>query len=281
MTTIVFDCEVFAYDWLFVFKAHNSEDSNPYRIFHNNAEGVKEFIKEKPLLCGFNNKGYDQFILRAVCADWTNPQIKALNDWLIKGGNGWEYEGIRDARIWFDQFDLMDDMQMGLSLKAIEGHLGMDIRESTVSFDLNRPLTEDELAETIYYCKHDVDATERLLEERKTYLKNKIMIGQLCGLPPEKSLYMTNAKLTAAYLQAEKPAKPWADEREYKYPDNLRWEFIPPEAKAFFDQLHDKAIPDDELWKKKLDLMVGDCPCVLGFGGIHGAAPYYKEETCE
>lgn len=281
MTTIVFDCEVFAHDWLFVFKAHNSEDANPYHIFHNDAEGVKEFMKEPPLLCGFHNKGYDQFILRAVCADWTNPQIKALNDWLIKCGNGWEYEGIRDARIWFDQFDLMDDMQKGLSLKAIEGHLGMDIRESTVSFNLDRPLTEDELAETIYYCKHDVDATERLLEERKTYLKNKIMIGQLCGLPPEKSLYMTNAKLTAAYLQAEKPAKPWADEREYKYPDNLRWEFIPPEAKAFFDQLQDKTIPDDELWKKKLDLMVGDCPCVLGFGGIHGAAPYYKEETCE
>lgn len=277
MTTIVFDCEVFAHDWLFVFKAHNSEDANPYRIFHNDAEGVKEFIKARPLLCGFNVKGYDSHVLRAVCDDWTNPQIKALNDWIIGGKNGWEYPGIREARVYFDYFDLMDDMQMGLSLKAIEGHLGMDIRESTVSFDLDRPLTEDELAETIYYCKHDVDATERLLEERKTYLKNKIMIGQLCGLPPEKSLYMTNAKLTAAYLQAEKPAKPWADEREYKYPDNLRWEFIPPEVKAFFDQLHDKTIPDDELWKKKLDLMVGDCPCVLGFGGIHGAAPYYQE----
>lgn len=281
MTTIVFDCEVFAHDWLFVFKAHNSEDANPYHIFHNDAEGVKEFIKARPLLCGFNVKGYDSHVLRAVCDDWTNPQIKALNDWIIGGKNGWEYPGIREARVYFDYFDLMDDMQMGLSLKAIEGHLGMDIRESTVSFDLDRPLTEDELAETIYYCKHDVDATERLLEERKTYLKNKIMIGQLCGLPPEKSLYMTNAKLTAAYLQAEKPAKPWADEREYKYPDNLRWEFIPPEAKAFFDQLQDKTIPDDELWKKKLDLIVGDCPCVLGFGGIHGAAPYYKEETCE
>ncbi len=279
MTTTVFDCEVFQYDWLFVFKSHDPKDTERYHIYHNDAEGVKEFIKERPLLCGFNNKGYDQFILRAVCDDWTNQEIKALNDWIIKGGHGWEYPRIKDAKVWFDQFDLKDDMQMGLSLKAIEGHLGMDIRESTVSFDLDRPLSEEELAETIYYCKHDVDATERLLEERKTYLKNKIMIGQLCGLPPEKSLYMTNAKLTAAYLQAQKPAKPRTDERNYQYPDNLRWEFIPKEAKEFFDQLHDGSIPDEELWTKKLDITIGDCPCVLGFGGIHGAMPYYQEET--
>lgn len=279
MTAIVFDCEVFRYDWLFVFKSHDPEDTERYHIYHNDAEGVKEFIKERPLLCGFNAKNYDSHILRAVCADWTNQEIKALNDWIIGGKNGWEYPGIREAKVYFDYFDLRDDMQMGLSLKAIEGHLGMDIRESTVSFDLDRPLTQEELAETIYYCKHDVDATERLLEERKTYLKNKIMIGQLCGLPPEKSLYMTNAKLTAAYLQAQKPAKPRTDERNYKYPDNLRWEFIPKEAKEFFDQLHDDSIPDEELWTKKLDITIGGCPCVLGFGGIHGAMPYYQEET--
>lgn len=273
MTTIVFDCEVFAHDWLFVFKAHNSEDANPYHIFHNDAEGVKEFIKARPLLCGFNVKGYDSHVLRAVCDDWTNPQIKALNDWIIGGKNGWEYPGIREARVYFDYFDLMDDMQMGLSLKAIEGHLGMDIRESTVSFDLDRPLTEDELAETIYYCKHDVDATERLLEERKTYLNSKIQVGQLAGIDPKKALYMTNAKLTAAFLNAT--LTPRTDEREYQIPCNLDLRYVPPEAIQFYERVHDRSISDKDLFGSKLNLALGKCEVIVSFGGIHGCIPNF------
>lgn len=278
MTTIVFDCEVFAHDWLFVFKAHNSEDSNPYHIFHNDAEGVKEFIKARPLLCGFNAKNYDSHVLRAVCDDWTNPQIKALNDWIIGGKNGWEYPGIREARVYFDYFDLMDDMQMGLSLKAIEGHLGMDIRESTVSFDLDRPLTEDELAETIYYCKHDVDATERLLEERKTYLNSKIQVGQLAGIDPKKALYMTNAKLTAAFLNAT--LTPRTDEREYQIPSNLDLRYVPQEAIQFYERVHDKSVSDKDLFGSKLNLALGKCEVIVSFGGIHGCIPNFMwEET--
>lgn len=68
------------------------------------------------------------------------------------------------------------------------------------------------------------------------------------------------------------------DEREYKYPDNLRREYIPKEVFDFFDRLYDKSIPNKELFKSKFNLTVGGCPVTLGFGGIHGAIPFYQEE---
>lgn len=197
----IFDCEVFAYDWLFCFKNKLTQERT--RIWNDN-EAVKQFMKQEPLLAGFNNKHYDQFILKAVLCDFTPEEIKAVNDFIIVDGHeGWEHPVLRDSRIFFDQYDLMDDCQMGLSLKAIEAHLGMDIRETTVSFDIDRPLTEAEKEEVEFYCDHDVDATDKLDDLRQGYLFSKRTLGQEKGIREEKALYMTNAKLTAAYLDAE------------------------------------------------------------------------------
>ena len=55
----IFDCEVFAFDWLFVFK-HKA--TGEYTVNHNDNEAVKQFMEQEPLLAGFNNKHYDQFI---------------------------------------------------------------------------------------------------------------------------------------------------------------------------------------------------------------------------
>ena len=102
-------------------------------------------------------------------------------------------------------------MQEGLSLKAIEGHLGMNIEETEVPFDIDRPLTKEELVSTIHYCKHDVDATEKIVRLRKNYLKCKQRLGAMKGIPVEKSLYATNAKITAMYLGAIR--REWNDGR--------------------------------------------------------------------
>jgi hypothetical protein len=92
---------------------------------------------------------------------------------------------------------------------------------------------------------------------------------------------MTNAKITATYLQAVKPEKPWTDERDYHYPDKLLKEYIPKEVFDFFDRLHDPNVPDDVLFNENLELMIGDCPATIGFGGIHAAIPTYTEEATE
>ena len=273
----IFDCEVFAFDWLFVFK--NKVTKEKTRIWNDN-EAVKQFMEQEPLLAGFNNKHYDQFILRAVLSDYTPEEVKAVNDFIIvQGHEGWEHPGLRDSGIYFDQYDLMDDCQMGLSLKAIEAHLGMDIRETTVSFNIDRPLTEEEKDEVEFYCDHDVDATDELDDLRQGYLGNKLALGREKNIYPAKALYMTNAKLTAAFLDAE--AKPHYDEREYVYPSKLLRQYIPPEVFGFFDRLKDMSIPNEVVFKEKLKIMVGDCPCTIAYGGIHGAIPCYREEATE
>lgn len=274
MKLFVYDCEVFAYDWLVIFKDY---ENKVFTVIHNDEEALKEFIDSECVYCGFNSKHYDQFIIKAICNGASIEEVKELNDYIIGGGQGWEHPLIRGNYFSFNNIDIKDDMQMGLSLKAIEGHLGMSVQESTVSFTLDRPLTQGELDETIFYCKHDVDTTEKLVEVRTEYLKSKMSVGRMVGLSDAKALSMTNAKLTAALLGAS--AREYKDERAYTYPPNLLKEHIPAEVFAFFDQMHDESISDDDLFKSKLNFEIGGCPCVVGFGGIHGAIPTYEEEA--
>lgn len=273
----IFDYEVFSYDWIFVAKDIETGD---YTVVHNDNDAVAAFMETEPILGGFNNKHYDQFIHKAVLMGASPEEIKQLNDFIIvEEGNGWEYPLIRESRVFFEQFDLMDDCQQGLSLKAIEAHLGMDIRETTVSFDIKRPLTKMELQKVIFYCKHDVDATERLYNLRKNYLANKVFLGRAKGISDSRAMYMTNAKLTAAYLDAQPPKTPWTDEREYQYPSNLLREYIQQEVFHFFDRMRDKTLSDEEVFTAKLNIFVGDCPVTIAFGGIHGALPTYREKA--
>ncbi len=273
MRLIIYDCEVFAADWLVVFKNH---ETGAYTVVHNDADTLKACLSDENIYIGFNSKFYDQFIIKAICCGFALEEVKAVNDHLIGGGLGWEYPPLRDHFFQFNNADIRDDVQQGLSLKAIEGHLGMDIRESTVPFGIDRPLTAAELDETIFYCKHDVDATERLVELRRDYLKTKLDIGRMAGLDEVRALGMTNAKLTAALLQAAK--RPHDDERAYRYPAALKREYIPPEVFAFFDKLQDGTLSDGEVFNSKITFPLGDGECVIGYGGIHMAIPNFVWE---
>ena len=277
MDWYTYDAEVFAHDFIVGFK---NKETGEYTRFHNNNEGIKDFMTENAIYCGFNTKGYDQYIIKAIVAGFSPEEVKAVNDWIIAGNQGWQCPLLDGVYFRFNNVDVMDDMQMGLSLKAIEGHLGLNICESEVDFSLDRTLTQKEVAETFDYNDADLDATEKVTDIRKDYLNNKIYLGGLKGIEPTKALSMTNAKLTSAYLDARRTVE-YNDEREYKYPTNLRKEYIPQEVFDFFNRLYDKTIPDDELFKSKLNIYVGDCPVTLGFGGIHGAIPFYQEEETE
>lgn len=275
MRLISYDCEVFAYDWLVTLK---DKETGVYTCIWNDNEALKMALSDDCIYVGFNSKHYDQYIIKAIAAGFAPEEIKKVNDFIIAGGQGWQCPLLDGIYFRFSNVDIRDDTQQGLSLKAIEGHLGMSVKESSVPFDIDRPLTPEEKAETEFYCKHDVDTAERLIDIRKDYLKNKINLGRLAGLDEVKAMGMTNAKLTAAMLSATK--KPHDDERKYVYPDNLRKEYIPSEVFAFFDRMYDFSIPDSELFKGKFNLNIGECPVTLGYGGIHGAIPnFFWEET--
>ena len=270
MSLIVYDCEVFAYDYLVTLK--DKESGRKTHIWNDN-EALKACVSEDNLYIGFNSKHYGQFIVKAICCGFTPQEVKQVNDFIIGGGQGWDCPMLRPIYFYFNNADIKDDMQMGLSLKAIEGHLGISVKESTVPFDIDRPLTEEERREVEFYCDHDVDTTDKLIDLRSGYLKNKIQVGRLAGLQDTKSIGMTNAKLTAALLGAGK--QEYSDEREYKYPDNLLKQYIPREVFDFFDRMYDPNVTDDELFKSKLVIDLAGTPTTIGFGGIHAAIPNY------
>lgn len=270
MKIVTFDCEVFAYDWLVVFK---DKATGQYTKIWNDNEAVKACMSDETIFVSFNGKHYDQFIIKAVCADCSPTEVKEINDYIIGGGQGWEIPSLRDFYFKMNNVDVKDDMQMGLSLKAIEGHVGWNIQETEVDFNLDRPLTSEEREQTEFYCCHDVDAAEMVFDLRKNYFKNKVQIGRLAGLDEVKAMGMTNAKLTAALLKAS-PQK-HDDERQYTYPSNLKREYIPQEVFEFFDKLGDESISDKDLFSSKVQISIGDCPITIGFGGIHGAIPNF------
>ena len=273
MRLVTYDVEVFHSDWIVIFKDYETKH---FTVVHNDNSMLKACISDDNVYCGFNSKGYDQYIIKAICAGFIPEEVKQVNDWIIAGNQGWECPLLRGVRFWFNNIDIKDDMQIGLSLKAIEGHLGMDICETEIDFTLDRRLTPEELESTIFYCKHDVDATEKIIDLRKNYLQNKINIGKLAGLDEVKSMSMTNAKLTAALLKARLTEHD--DERCYQYPENLRREYIPQEVFDFFDRMKDDSLSDKEVFTGKLNISIGECPVTIGYGGIHGAIPNFMWE---
>lgn len=277
MRLIVYDAEVFKYNWLVVFKDHQS---GIYTCVWDDPDTLAACLSDDCIYVGYNSKHYDQYILKAICTGLSAPQIKELSNYIVnEHGQGWQYPLLRDSFFHINNVDMKDDAQKGLSLKAIEGHMGISVKESSISFDIDRPLTEDEKRETEFYCKHDVDATEKLIGLRHDYLKNKVNLGRLAGLDEVKAMGMTNAKLTAAMLKAVK--KPHDDERKYVYPDNLLKKYIPQEVFDFFNRMYDRDIPDEELFKSKLEMSIGDCQVTIAYGGIHGAQPHFFWEKSE
>lgn len=276
MRLITYDCEVFSDDWLVVLK---DSETGRFTAVHNDNEELKQCISEDCVYVGFNSKHYDQFIIKAIYCGFSPQEVKQVNDFLIGGGQGWECPMLREHYFRFNNVDIKDDMQMGLSLKAIEGHLGMSVEETTVPFDIGRPLTEEELKETLTYCMHDVDTTEKLVELRRDYLRTKLNLGKRAGIPEVKALSATNAKLTAMMLRAER--KEWDDGRNYIYPEALDKSVIPQPILDFFETIHDLSIPDEQLFKTSLEIEIGGMPCKYAWGGVHGSLTGYYEEATE
>lgn len=276
MKTMIFDIEVFKHDWVAVFKERGQER---YEVFHNDGQGLEAILASSTLV-GFNNKWYDNHILAAILIGADNFIIKDINDFMIEGNPGWEHPYFKSGfKPHFTNYDVRDDMQRGLSLKAVEGHLSEPIIESSVDFNINRPLTRQEVLETIEYSKYDVQKTEKILDLRDDYIQGKLSLARMKGIDQTQALACTNARLAAMFLDARPTRR--NDERHYQFPDNLKQEYIPEEVLNFFGQTEDKRIPSRVLFKSKLVTNIGGCETKFGFGGVHGSLQTYYEEATD
>ena len=289
MTIYIYDIEVFAYDWIVVFRDPSAE--NNHIVIHNDNYHLRAFLdREDIVIGGFNNKHYDDWVVLTMILGGSNIEVKRHNDFIIGGGDPWAFPFIQFKKKPFQSFDLRDDIaDKGLSLKAVEGNLNLPIVESSVDFDIDRPLTPEELDEVIRYCKNDVDATVRLYEAREDYLTSKKVVGNIYGVSEAEALGQTNAKLSARVLNAKGVKR--NDERDYRLPDCLDPNLIPEKILSFFMQIRDLSIPDTKLFgtgkqgskgetfKCWIETSAGRCPVTYAWGGVHGAKPAFTAEA--
>ncbi|MBR3428802.1 MAG: phage portal protein [Clostridia bacterium] len=108
----------------------------------------------KDIWAGFNSRHYDQYIFKGILCGF-DP--KKINDWIIlKQRPGYMYSSLlRNYPL--NNYDVMNNVDRGL--KTFEGFMGNNIKETSVPFDIDRKLTAEEIAETVKYCRHDVEQT--------------------------------------------------------------------------------------------------------------------------
>lgn len=261
MKILIFDFEVFRYDWLFV--AMDLETQN-YIIIENDRDKMIEFYNNNinNIWVGYNCKNYDKYILQAIIHG-VNPKL--VNDYIIGGGNGWEL--FRDRL----DINLYDCMIMGKSLKQLESYFGVDIRESEIDFNLDRPLTDTERASNIKYCKSDVYNTALVFMHNKQEFEAQIGLIKL-SCSSLSDLSKTKAQLSAKILEAKPlPVQLLQQEWAFEYNQCVKdYNYKHKDVLQFFDSLRESKDP-----KAKYECELYGVPHTFALGGLHGAIPNY------
>lgn len=277
---LFYDFEVFKYDWLVVII--DVENKKEY-IIHNDKEMLAKIYEDNKnnIWIGYNSKHYDQYILKGILCGF-NP--KEINDWIIRDKKGgWQFSNLF-MKIQLNNYDVKITEH---GLKQLEGFMGNDIKESSVSFDLDRELNQDEIEETIKYCKHDVEQTIEVFIQRIEEFESHMSLIKTFDLPL-KYISKTKVQLSAIILDAYKQDR--EDEFDITFPDSLKIEKYSEVYKWYVDtrkhlidnpKLMRELLEDDKKKKKfydenKLEIEIAGVQHSLGWGGLHGALKKYS-----
>lgn len=260
-----YDFEVFKHDWMVVVINPVAHDE---RVIINDADALTALYEEhkREIWVGYNNLHYDQFIFKGILCGF-DP--KAINDFIIaEGHKGWQYSSLL-RKLYMVNYDVFHP-RTDRGLKTHEAYLGNDICETTVPFDIDRKLTEAEIAETVKYCRHDVEQTIEVFMQRKSEFDARMDLLKMFNLP---LVYLgkTDAQLTAIILGAERPARPRDDEFDIvPLPclDLGPYDFI---RSWYLD-------PANQDYSATLDFDIAGCPHKCAWGGLHGAIAQYAGE---
>lgn len=249
------------HNWLFVALDFESQT---YTVIEDDREKLINFYEQhkQDIWIGYNCKNYDKYILQGII-NGVNPKL--INDYIIGGGNGWEL--FREKL----DINLYDTMIMGKSLKQLESYFGVDIRETEIDFNIDRPLTDKERASNIEYCKSDVYNTAKVFAYNIDDFNAQIGLIKL-SKGSLQDLSKTKAQLSAKILGAKPlPKKLLQQEWEFEYNQCVKdYDYKHKEVLQFFDSLRESKDP-----KAKYECELYGVPHTFALGGLHGAIPNY------
>lgn len=261
---LFYDFEVFKHDWLVVIL--DTEAQEKITIV-NDREKLLEFYEAhvQDVWVGFNSRNYDQYILKGILLDM-NP--KEINDFIIQDGKrGYDFSSAF-RKIKLNNYDVMQNIDRGL--KVFEGFMGNSIVESSVDFMLERPLTEEEIQETIKYCSHDVEQTMEIFIERYSDFEAQMGLLKMFELPLEY-INKTKVQLAATILEARKNESLAKDEFKIHIPETLQIKKYKMVADWYMN-------PDNRDYDKSLEIEVAGVKHEFAWGGVHGAREKYSSE---
>ena len=263
---IVADTEVFRKYFLLVAK---TLPDGELHVIESRADLEAFYNQHREAIWCFYNAGYDQYIIKAVLL---GKDPKPVSDFIVREGNpGYKYSPDLN-KVPLTCFDIQ---QQRVSLKVLEAFMGEDIRETTVSFDLDRELTAEEKAEVIYYCKHDVEMAFKVLQYIKPTFTAKLGLCRTFNLPLE-NMGKTSARLALAVLGA-KAIDP-VGEFKLRLPETLELKTYAHVRDWFLKQCK-MGEEGKNVYQNRLDVTVAGCPCVFAWGGVHGAIPCYHSNA--
>ena len=169
-------------------------DGNP--VYINNPDAATHAIntvtrdQKWGVPYGFNNHGYDDFLLDDIARGLPTEFVKAKSDAIIK----------TRPRTFFDweSFDTREQMPLGFSLKKWEAMSGDIVDESSIPFDYDDEFTHEQLVEVLRYNMFDLAATMGLVNERKDYFDGKELLVKEYGYPGARRY--SNGSISAHYL---------------------------------------------------------------------------------
>lgn len=260
---VFYDIEVFRHNWMIVL----IDDQDNVTKIHNDVDKLKQCLSHQNILVGYNNYGYDDIILAGLL---TGKDPYELTKKIIKG------EKVH-ATLEFLTLDAMQEIN-GVSLKEIQANMGLNIHETPIDFDIDRPLTAEEVNQVFQYCENDVKTTKKVFELREDYFTSKFEIVDSFKLPIT-AVKKTRANLSAAVLKAKPVKHKKRDRLHLEFDKRLNLHELPREIVAFYEDIrnrYSKGEDHEELEKEKLEIDIAGIKHTFGFGGLHGAIENYQ-----
>ena len=257
---LFYDFEVFKHDWLVVIM---DSDTQTETIIVNDEDKLIEFYNrhKSNIWIGYNSNGYDRYILKGILCDFSPQQV---NHWIINQKNqGWEFSSL------FNQVQLYSyDTQISKlkSLKQLEAYMGHDIRETTVPFDIDRKLTQSEIEDVIFYCRHDVQETIEVFMLQIEEFQSQLALINEFGLTIN-NVSKTKPQLSATILDAYQQQRD--DEMDIQIIDTIKlnkYDYV----RTWYKNNRD--------YDKILETDIAGVPHIFAWGGLHGARNNYHEE---
>lgn len=267
-----YDFEVYSKINWFCVTFINYEDRNKEVVIVNDRAKLIEFYNahKDDIFISYNGRQYDTGIFKGIM-DGMN--VGYVNDKLIKECKK-PFQVVKNAKKY--PLNDYDTILKDKSLKQLEAFMGDDIRETEVDFNIDRPLTQEEIEQTLYYNHHDVIEVLRVLDYCWDDFEGQLDIIELYGLDMS---YFTKTKVQLAVSPKILNAvdqHTLDDEFDIRLPETIqlsdKYRFIPewymnPKNWRYKEHLRS----EDNQHNNQLCCTVAGIPHVFAWGGCHGA----------